>query len=84
MPSFQSVLTHISILYLELSERDIYIHTQIGRVTEDWNVKVGSQEISGVTSKFGLEIQNEAGQRLTELCQENKLVIENTLFQHNR
>ena len=46
----------------------------------DWNEKVGSQEIPGVTGKLGLEVQNEAGQRLTEFCQENALVIENTLF----
>ena len=46
----------------------------------DWNAKVGSQEIPGVTGKFGLGVQNEAGQRLIELCQENTLVIANTLF----
>ena len=46
-----------------------------------WNAKVGSQETPGVTGKFGLGIQNEAGQRLTEFCQENALVITNTLFQ---
>ena len=50
-------------------------------VVGDWNVKVGSQEIPGVTGKFGLGVQNEAGQRLTEFCQENAQVIENTLFQ---
>ena len=51
----------------------------------DWNAKVGSQETHGVTGKFGLGIRNEAGQRLTEFCQENTLVIENTLFhQHKR
>jgi len=47
----------------------------------DWNAKIGSQETPGVTGKFGLEVQNEAGQRLTEFCQENTLVIANTLFQ---
>ena len=47
----------------------------------DWNAKVGSQEIPGVTGKFGLGVQNESGQRLTEYCQENALVIANTLFQ---
>ena len=47
----------------------------------DWNAKVGSQEIAGVTGKFGLEVQNESEQRLTEFCQENTLVIANTLFQ---
>ena len=50
----------------------------------DWNVKVGSQEIPGVTGKFGLGIQNEAGQRLIEFCQENALVIANTLFQQHK
>ena len=50
----------------------------------DWNAKVGSQETSGVTGKFGLGVQNEAGQRLTELCQENTLVIANTLFQQHK
>ena len=47
----------------------------------DWNAKVGSQETPGVTGKFGLGMQNEAGQRLIEFCQENALVIANTLFQ---
>ena len=50
-------------------------------ITGDWNAKVGSQETPGVTGKFGLGVQNEAGQRLTEFCQENALVITNTLFQ---
>ena len=50
----------------------------------DWNVKVGSQEIHGITGKFGLGVQNEAGQRLTEFCQENALVITNTLFQQHK
>ena len=51
----------------------------------DWNAKVGSQEIPGVTGKFGLGVQNAAGQRLIEFCQENALVIANTLFlQHKR
>ena len=50
----------------------------------DWNPKVGSQEISGVTGKFDLGIRNEAGQRLIEFCQENALVITNTLFQHHK
>ena len=49
----------------------------------DWNAKAGSQEIPGVTGKLGLGVQNEAGQRLTEFCQENALVIANTLFQQH-
>ena len=50
----------------------------------DWNAKVGSQEISGVTGKFCLGVQNEEGQRLIQFCQENALVIANVLFQQNK
>ena len=50
----------------------------------DWNAKVLSQETSGVTGKFGLGVQNEAGQRLIEFCQENALDITNTLFQQHK
>ena len=50
----------------------------------DWNAKVGSQEIPGVMGKFGLGVWNEAGQRLIEFCQENTLVIANTLFQQHK
>ena len=50
----------------------------------DWNAKLGSQEIPGVTDKFSLGVQNKAGQRLTEFCQENMLVIANTLFQQHK
>ena len=50
----------------------------------DWNSKIGRQEIPGVTGKFGLGVQNEAGQRLAEFCQENALVIANTLFQNHK
>ena len=50
----------------------------------NWNAKVGSQEIPGITGKFGLGVQNEAGHRLTEFCQENAMVIENTLFQQHK
>ena len=49
-----------------------------------WNAEVGSQEIPGVTGKFGLGIRNEARQRLIEFCQENALVIANTLFQQHK
>ena len=63
---------------LELTpEKDLFI---IG----DWNAKVGSQEIPGVTGKFVLGVQNEAGQRLLEFCQGNTLVIANTLFQQHK
>ena len=53
-------------------------------VIGDWNAKVGSQEIPGVTGKFGLGVQNEAGQGLIYFCQENALVIANTLFQQHK
>ena len=59
---------------LELTSRkDVLV------IIGDWNAKVGSQETPGVTGKFGLGIRNEAGQRLIEFCQENALVIVNTL-----
>ena len=50
----------------------------------DWNAKVGSQETPGVTGKFGLGVQDKAGQRLIEFCQENTLIIANTLFQKHK
>jgi len=52
-------------------------------IIEDWNSKGGNQEIPGITGKFDLRVQDEAGQRLTEFCQENTLVIANTLFQQH-
>ena len=63
---------------LELTSKR-YVLSIIG----DWNAKVGSQETPGVTGKFGLGVQNEAGQRLTEFCQKNALDIANTLFQQH-
>ena len=50
----------------------------------DWNAKAGSQDIHGVTGKFGFGVQNETGQRLTEVCQENTLVMANALFQQHK
>ena len=58
--------------------------TDVLFIIEDWNAKVESQETPGVTGKFGLGIWNEAGQRLIEFCQENTLVIANTLFQQHK
>ena len=57
---------------------------EVERFYEDWNAKAGSQETLKVTGKFGLVVQNEAGERLTEFCQENTLVIANTLFQQHK
>ena len=53
-------------------------------IIRDWNAKVGSQETPGVTGKFVFGVQNEAGQKLTEFCQETALVIANTLFQQHK
>ena len=58
--------------------------TDVLFIIGDWNAKVGSQETPGVTDKFGLGTRNEAGQRLMEFCQENTLVIANTLFQQHK
>ena len=64
---------------LELKpQKDIFF------IIGDWNANGGSQETPGVTGKFGLGVQNEAGQRLIEFCQENALVIANTLFQQHK
>ena len=64
---------------LELtSKNDVFF------IIGDWNAKVGSQETPGVTGKSGLGVQNETGQRLIEFCQENTLVIANTLFQQHK
>ena len=59
-------------------EKDVFF------IIGDWNAKVGNQETPGITSKFGLGVQNEAGQRLIEFCQENTLVMANTLFQQEK
>ena len=62
---------------LELTKKDVLF------IIKDWDEKLGSQEINGVTGKFVLGVQDEAGQRLTEFCQENALVIANTIFQQH-
>ena len=72
-----SMKTHPEDL-LELTSKDVLF------IIGDWNANVGSQEIPGVAGKFGLGVQSEAGQRLTEFCQENSLVIANTLFQQHK
>ena len=68
-----SMKTYKDLLELTLKKDVLFI---LG----DWNAKVGSQETPGVTGKFGLEIQNKAGQRLTEFCLQKTLVIASTLF----
>ena len=63
---------------------ELTLNKDVFFIIGDWNAKVGSQEIPGVTGKFGLRVRNEAGQRLTEFCQENTLLIINTLFQQHK
>ena len=71
-----SFLVFLRIKYLELTPKNDVLF-----ITGDWNAKVGSKEIPQITGKLGLGVQNQAGQRLTEFCQENTLIIANTLFQ---
>ena len=66
------------LLELKLKKKDVLFFQGY------WNAKVGSHEVPGVTGKFGLEVQNETGQMLTEFCQENAWVIENTHFQQHK
>ena len=61
--------------YEDLQDLELTPKKDVLFIIGDWNTKVGSQEKPGVTGKFGFEVQNEAGQRLTEFCQENALVI---------
>ena len=64
--------------------QDLTPKTDVLFIIGDWNAKVRSQETPGVTGKFGLGVRNEAGQRLIKFCQENSLVIANTLFQQHK
>ena len=66
------------------SKIKLYLTSDYPSIIEDWNAKVGSQETPRVARKFGLGIRNEAGQWLIEFCQENTLVIANTLFQQHK
>ena len=65
--------------HLELTQKEVVLF-----IIGNWNGKVGSQGIPGETGKFGLRVQNETGQRLTDFCQENTLVTANTLFQQHK
>ena len=72
--------------FLDNTQKVLELTPQKGAffIIRDWNAKVGSQETPGITGKFGLGVQNEAGQRLIEFCQGNALVIANTLFQQHK
>ena len=70
--------------YEDLQDLELTPKKYVIFIIGDWNANVGSQETPGETGKFGLGVQNEAGQRLTEFCQENILVIANILFQEHK
>ena len=77
--------TEVELFYEDLQELlELTPKKDVLFIIEDWNAKVGSQKTAGVIGKFGLGIQNDAGQKLIEFCQENALVIANTLFQEHK
>ena len=76
-------MLHFSCAYI-LALLELTPKKEVLFIMGHWNANVGSQETAGVTGKFGLGVQNEAGQRLTKFCQENTLVIANTLFQQHK
>ena len=77
--------TEVEWFYEDLQDLlELTLRRDVLFIIGDWNAKVGSQETPGVTGKLGLVMQNEAGQRLIEFCQENTLVIANTLFQQHK
>ena len=78
------LLKKLSWFYENLQDLELTLKKDVFFIIGDWNAKVGSQEICGVTGKFSLGVQNEAGHRLIQFCQENTLVIENTLFQQHK
>ena len=83
-PTTNAKKAEVDQFYEDLLELTPKKKTDVLFIIRDWNAKVGSQEIPGVTGKFGLGEQNEAGERLTEFCQETSLVRANTFFQkHN-
>ena len=84
-PTSNAEETEVERFYEDLQDRlELTPKKDVLFIIGDWNAKVGSQETHGVTGKLGFRIQNEAGQRLTEFCQENALVIANTLFQQHK
>ena len=84
-PTSNAEEAEVEWFYEELQDLLELMHkTEVLFIIGDWNIKVGSQEIPGVTVKFGLGIQNEEGQRPMEFCQENALVITNSLFQQEK
>ena len=83
-PTSNAEEAEVEWFYEDLQDLELTSKIDVLFIIGDWNAKVGSQELPGVTGKFGLGIQNKAGQRITEFCQENALVIANTLFQQHK
>ena len=84
-PTSNAEEAEVKLFYEDLQDLlELTPKTNVLFIIGNWNAKVGSQETTGVTGKFGLGIRNEAGQRLIEFCQENALVIANTLFQQHK
>ena len=84
-PTSNAEETEVEWYYENLQDLlEVTPQTDVLFITGDWSTKVGGQEIPGVTGNFGLGVQNKAGHRLTEYCQENALVIANTLFQQHK
>ena len=79
-PTSKTEEAEVEKFYEDLQASELTPKKDVLLILGDWNAKVGSQETPGVTGKFDLGVQNEADQRLTEYCQENALVIVNTLF----
>ena len=83
-PTSNAEETEVERFNEDLTDLEITPPKYVLFIIGDWNAKVGSQETPGVTGRFGLGIQNEAGQRITEFCQEKPLVIANTHFQQHK
>ena len=84
-PTSDAEETEVEQFYEDLQDLlELILKKDVLFIIGDWNAKVGSQKTPGVTGKFGLGVQNEAEQRLVQFCQENALVIANTLFQQHK
>ena len=83
-PTTNAEEAEVERFYGDLDDLEITPKKDVLFIIGNWNAKVGSQGIHGVTGKLGLAVQNEARKRLTEFCQENSLLIANTLFQQHK
>ena len=83
-PTSNAEKAEVERFYEDLQDLELTPKKDVHFIIRDWNAEVGSQEIHGVTGKFGLGVQNEAGQRLTQFYQEKALVRANTFFQRHK